>query len=567
MRCGHAARGIHGRGLRTGSAGLGSVWSAPRGSPRGWWGSRLQARPRGDLVPGIHGRSSHRCCHVGQPRPADLRAPEVTVVGAGPVGMTVAALLGARGRQVHVIERRPGPVTQPRAVHLDHHAARILDAAGVMVDLLPRTEAMDVYEWRNGTGEVLLQIRPPHRLGRSGWPESLMFSQPDLEDALATRLDGMATVRVERGRSVDDLGALGDLGEGWVVACDGANSTVRELLGVGFNDEGYNFEWIVVDVVERRPQRWAPCNVQFCDPARPTTAVSGGPGRRRWEFMVLPGESSTELATEESAWRLLARWDVHPANARLERHAMYSFGARIVERWGAGRVLLAGDAAHQMPPFAGQGLCSGLRDAANLSWKLDLVLAGSVAPTLMDTYGSERDPQARSEIDFSVELGRIICVLDPEQAEVRDRDMSAAAKATGPMAPPPLPPLGPGMLLPDDPLSGQLAVQGEMTLAGRHGRTDQVLGRGWVLHGRRGDPRAHLSAASAAWWSGMGGLCLDCSEAPAPYPDWFEETGAEVILVRPDFAVFGSAKELPGADGLVRALRRRIEAFGVEGHE
>ncbi|HET9691031.1 MAG TPA: bifunctional 3-(3-hydroxy-phenyl)propionate/3-hydroxycinnamic acid hydroxylase, partial [Acidimicrobiales bacterium] len=330
-------------------------------------------------------------------------APDVTVVGAGPVGMTVAALLGDAGHRVRVVERRRAPTDAPRAVHLDHHAARVLDAAGVMTALAPATEVMDVYEWRSASGEVLLRLQPDGPLGWAGWPDSSMFHHPDLEAALARRLDGLATVTVERGTEVTSLAGL----DGWVVGADGASSTVRDLAGTEMPDAAPSADWLIVDVVPAEPRPWTPCNVQVCDPARPTTAVSGGPGRRRFEFMVLPGEDPAHLATEASTWALLEPWGYRPGNCRVERHALYRFAARMVETWADGRVLLAGDAAHQMPPFAGRGLGAGLRDAMNLAWKLDLVLRSVADGRLLDTYGTERAAPVAFETQFSADLGAI----------------------------------------------------------------------------------------------------------------------------------------------------------------
>ena len=153
---------------------------------------------------------------------------------------------------------------------------------------------------------------------------------------------------------------------------------ITDLAGLPVNDLGFFFDWLIVDVVLEAPRVFDPMNVQICDPIRPTTAVSGGPGRRRWEFMCLPGERLEDLDDATRAWDLLADWDVHPGNAQLERQSVYTFQARYAARWRDGRVFVAGDAAHQMPPFAGQGMCAGIRDAANLAWKLDLVLAGAV---------------------------------------------------------------------------------------------------------------------------------------------------------------------------------------------
>src|SRR5262249_7118566 len=179
--------------------------------------------------------------------------------------------------------------------------------------------------------------------------------------------------------------------------------------------------------------------------------------------------------------RLLEPWGLHPGNATLERHAVYTFQARWLDRWRTGRVLLAGDAAHQMPPFAGQGMCAGIRDAANLAWKLDLVLAGTAADTLLDTYESERIPQGRRVIGFSIELGKVICGSDAEEAAAGDAAMIAAGRASGLRPPLPTPAIGPGVLLDGDPLAGHLFLQGRVRRGGATGRFDDVVGRGFTL--------------------------------------------------------------------------------------
>src|SRR4029079_4766757 len=182
---------------------------------------------------------------------------------------------------------------------------------------------------------------------------------------------------------------------------------------------GFFFDWLIVDVVCRERRTWTPINLQICDPKRPTTLVSGGPGRRRWEFMRLPGESLADLNNETTAWRLLEPWGLTRANATLERHAVYTFQARWVDDWWKGRLLLAGDAAHQMPPFAGQGMCSGIRDAANLAWKLAAIIHGSARDSILDSYQIERISHVRATIVFSMALGKVICIADPAEAAAR----------------------------------------------------------------------------------------------------------------------------------------------------
>jgi hypothetical protein len=214
-----------------------------------------------------------------------------------------------------------------------------------------------------------------------------------------------------------------------------------------------------------------------------------------------------------------------------------------------------------MPPFAGQGMCSGIRDAANLAWKLDLILRGRAPEGLLATYASERAPQVRATIDFSIELGKVICVPDAEAAAARDAAMSAAAKDRGPTPPLPAPSLGPGLLTAGDALAGHLCVQGEVALAGRRGRFDDVVGRGFTLLSPAGDPVRSLPAELAEFFASLGGIGAHVApggpvdDVQGSYARWFREHDVGVVLQRPDFHVFGSAPAIDGATGLVARLR------------
>jgi len=496
---------------------------------------------------------------------------DVVIVGYGPVGQTLAILLGERGWKVGVFEKQAAAYPLPRAVHFDHEVARILQAAGLGGEIPRLTEPADIYEWRNAAGDTLLRIGS-RELGSCGWPEANMFSQPDLERALDVRARSFANVAVHRGREVvdlreDDAGIVVSVADGgetharWVVGCDGANSIVRQHVGSTVTDLGFFFDWLIVDLIPRQQRRWDPINVQICDPARPTTLVSGGPGRRRWEFMCLPGESIADLDNEATAWRLLEPWGYDSRNAVLERHAVYRFQARWVDGWRKGRMVLAGDAAHQMPPFAGQGMCSGLRDVANLAWKLDLVLAGKAGERLLDSYASERIPQVEQVIQFSIDLGKVICVPDPAEAAARDGAMIAAARATGTTPPLPAPAIGAGLVVAGDPLAGHLFPQGEVENDFGRGLFDDVVGRGFTLIGRDTDPRAALDPELAAFFSSIGGIGADCSrlrDVGGHYARWFDEHDVAVALARPDFHLFGTATEAEGATRLVRELRAAL---------
>jgi 2-polyprenyl-6-methoxyphenol hydroxylase-like FAD-dependent oxidoreductase len=340
----------------------------------------------------------------------------------------------------------------------------------------------------------------------------------------------------------------------YVVGCDGANSTIRAQLDLPVTDLGFFYDWLIVDVILDEPRVFDPINLQVCDPERPTPAVSGGPGRRRWEFMRRPDESLEWLNDEATAWELLAPWDVRPDNARLERHAVYTFQARYAEQWRSGRVFLAGDAAHQMPPFAGQGMCSGIRDAANLTWKLDLVLDGHADDALLDTYETERLPSAQRSIDFSMELGKVICVPDPAEAALRDEAMAAAV--TGEVSEiPDLPGIDDGVTMPDSPhaghLSGQCEVGGMLF--------DDVHGVGWRLITTEPDP-APFEPELARWFATIGGTTVVLGSDDAAADEWWSTADVAWVLQRPDFQVYGTAADPGGAAALIDHLRERLGA-------
>ena len=251
--------------------------------------------------------------------------------------------------------------------------------------------------------------------------------------------------------------------------------------------------------------------------------------------------------------------------ARPERHAVYTFRACWADRWRRGRILLAGDAAHLMPPFAGQGMCSGMRDAANLAWKLDLILAHGAPEELLDSYESERSPHAKQTIEFSVALGRVIRTADPAEAAERDARMIPAARAAGFMTPPASPKLGPGLWIADDPTAGALFLQAHVSQAGRTARLDELTGGGRLaLVSNLADPARFLTPAQLAWLRSLEtvfayvapGAAID--DDRGAYGRWFAEHGCAVVLQRPDFVVFGTAKDLAGTGALVEAFRDRL---------
>ncbi|MBT2445141.1 bifunctional 3-(3-hydroxy-phenyl)propionate/3-hydroxycinnamic acid hydroxylase [Streptomyces sp. ISL-36] len=527
---------------------------------------------------------------------------DVLVVGAGPVGLTTAIQLALRGRHVGVVERWPQPYPLPRAVVFDHEIARILASLG-LADALPTlSEPAEDYEWRNGKGETLLRLAFDDT-SHSGWPFMNIFTQPRLEAVLEERARAVPGIDVLRGWEAVDLTesttsvrltvaeSAGDrprvtdgvrrhrtVRAAYVIGCDGANSFVRSRMGTAMTDLGFQYDWLVLDVIPNDQDRvWSPRNLQLCDPARPSTVVSGGPGRRRWEFMRLPGETVAELNRAETAWKLLAPWGLHPGNATLERHTVYTFQARWADTWREGRLLIAGDAAHQMPPFAGQGMCSGIRDAANLTWKLDLVLSGHADETLLDTYTTERSQHLQHAIELSVHLGRIICEPDPAAAAERDAQMLAdQAARRDPLAGMPPHTLTGGFLVrhadgsPATP-AGELGRQGRVRFRGRTGLFDQVVGTGAALVAVE-DPRPVLDRATVAWCERLGVRFLRLTDDPAAdgpfdvmdvdgtYLGHLACAGERALLLRPDHYVFGAAARMEDVAALLTAFREGLTA-------
>jgi 2-polyprenyl-6-methoxyphenol hydroxylase-like FAD-dependent oxidoreductase len=487
---------------------------------------------------------------------------DVAIVGYGPVGNALAILLAQLGRTVKVLERWPDPYRRPRAVHFDHEVGRILQSCGIGDEVRMISEPADLYEWRNAAGTTLLRFGQAGD-GPSGWPASSMFNQPELEQLLDSRAvqvgvdvhRGVEVTRLEeQERCIVVTGAdHTKVSARYVVGCDGANSTVTAQSDLPVTDLGFFYDWLIVDVILDQQREFNPMNLQICDPARPTTAVSGGPGRRRWEFMRLPDESPDELSEEARAWELLAPWDVNPGNARLERHAVYTFNARYAQNWRAGRVFIAGDAAHLMPPFAGQGMCSGLRDASNLAWKLDLVLGDHAADALLDSYQAERLPSALAAIEFSIELGKVICVPDPAEAAVRDELMAAGVEEV-PAPAPGLPDITIGFIHPTAPHAGTQFVQGKD--GGRW--FDEMHGNGWRLV-LLGADIEHIGPSERAWFESIGGRTVALSEPDPLFVRWFADHETTCALQRPDFYLYGTASVAEEATLLLTDLRHHLE--------
>ncbi|MEX0283249.1 MAG: bifunctional 3-(3-hydroxy-phenyl)propionate/3-hydroxycinnamic acid hydroxylase [Paracoccaceae bacterium] len=447
---------------------------------------------------------------------------DVAIVGCGPVGALLANLLGRRGVSVRVLEKQPQPYPLPRAIHFDGEAMRAFQNAGLAEQVVHHTHVGKGMLFQDETGRTLIDWSRDQVPGPMGWYESYRFHQPGLEAELVRGLDRFPQLTLTRGIAVETVaqdtdGATLALSDGsqvrakFVVGCDGAQSTVRNGLDMGWTDLGFQERWLVVDVHLTRPRPdLGDYSIQHCHADYPATYVRGTQDRRRWEIRLTPNDPETP--DDAQVWAKLSRW-ITPEDAHLERSAVYIFRSGVATQWQAGRVLLAGDAAHQMPPFMGQGMCAGVRDAANLAWKLALAVERD-APDLLTSYQGERDANVRQFIDLSMALGRLINQTDPEKLP------KGQMKSIWPD-------LGPG-LGPRDGVGGTLVPQGRSA----DGRlADDTAFPGFHILVRVDLPGATLPVIQDA--SG-----------------WLDERGLAGVVVRPDgyaLAGFASADDLADA--------------------
>jgi 3-(3-hydroxy-phenyl)propionate hydroxylase len=503
-----------------------------------------------------------------------LESFDIAIVGCGPVGVTAAHLLAHRGLRVLVVERDLAPYDLPRAVHFDHEIMRIFQSAGLAELLLPHLTIPQGSVHFGADGAPIRPFRRIVQTDRLGWASDYFFYQPDIERVLRGALAKRASVTLKFGCGVSGIEQTADgvtvTGNGpsgpfqaqaaYVLACDGGRSTIRKLLEIGLEDLGFDEPWIVVDaIVEGKvtmpafsglPDDVDLQKVMFIvgDPRRPTTYVPNSGNHRRWEFMLLPGETPEHATRPEMVDELLSPWLLGEPY-ELVRSAVYRFHSLLAERWQEGRIFLLGDAAHQTPPFFGQGLCHGIRDAANLAWKLELVLGNRAGPSLLASYELERRPHAQQVIETSMRTGRYICTLDPRAAIQRDAEMRDGSRpaAHGDI----IPALERGIIDIESchPAVGQRFIQPHMV--GRDGTRrllDDHTGGGFVLltldplpaqGARVAIDLLSLKVCRVVPSSVLQARDGELADASLELHQWFERNACRGVIVRPDAYVYG----------------------------
>jgi 3-(3-hydroxy-phenyl)propionate hydroxylase len=516
---------------------------------------------------------------MNQPEP---QAVDVLVVGAGPIGLTVATLLADQNISVMVVEAGPTTSDEPRAISLVDESLRTLQSLGLVEDVAPDLVWNTGARYLGAKGQPLVVVRPA--VARFGYPQKSFFDQPGLTRALVKgaeirdRVTVVYDTRVEtvsqtsEGVTVNARDAEGRsvvIEAQYLVGCDGGRSTVRTASGIAMTGSSQEEPWIVLDLQnDPHDERMA---IFHCDPDRPGVIVPGTQGRCRYEFMLLPGEDRQAVLEHEFIASLVApyRGVLDPADVR--RKVVYVSHQLVAERWRDRRVLLAGDAAHLMPPFAGQGLNTGMRDARNLAWKLAAVVKGTATEALLDTYDLERRPHAAAMVQLSHRMGKLIMTADRRRAWLRDTAFSLARFAPSvkqyfaTMKFVKKVRITEGCVVDigdSSGLRGDFLPQPSVIDAhGRVSRLDDNLGRGWALiaTGRhRGDPFGTIDASALAHLNPrhVQVLAADRVPRPADHPQLADldalvpqAEAPRLLLVRPDRIV--AADFAPGEEHLV----------------
>ncbi len=450
---------------------------------------------------------------------------DVAVVGLGPTGAACAALLGGLGAKTVAIERSREVYDKPRAFALDHEVMRVFEDIGIANAVEPHTAPFTPSEYYGASGQLIKRLGalpPPWPLG---WPPSMVFEQPAVEALLRKRATELAEVKFDEVTRVDladdyvrlQMSSGETLDARYVVACDGASSTVRKLLGIEYEDLAFDQEWMVIDlrVNERGLAKLPKVSIQYCEPERPSTYLVGVGSHRRWELMLQPNENP-------DPWKLLSRW-LTLADAELWRAASYRFHALVAREWRCGRVFLAGDAAHQQPPFTGQGMCQGIRDVANLSWKLHYKLTGKATDKLLDTYQEERKQHVIRLTEVIKDIGKLIGERDPKAARERDKRLLREA-------------------------GGEVATVPRQNLIP-------------PLEGGFRSPHPHSANGTLFPKDGHAGMrvVVKTPHHSQVLQAWFERHHALAAIVRPDHYVYGIANSNPALERTLKAMATQLQ--------
>jgi len=518
----------------------------------------------------------------------------IVIVGAGPTGLTMGNLLGMLGIDTLILERNAGPSDCPKAIALDDEILRICQAMDLLNPVL-KDVLLDIGAHYISSGRFLAKVAPTGK--RNGHPLISTFHQPRFEETLLDGLKRFECVNVQFQHTIEAFeqtedsvivsirtqeGTFSQIECAYLLACDGGRSSIRHALGIPMKGSTFAQKWLVIDTIyDEDPSTIA---TFFCNPRRPTVCVPAPHQGRRWEFMLLPGEKEEDMLREEKIRALISQVG-GPSHPKIIRQTCYTFHAVLAETFSKGRVFLLGDAAHLMPPFGGQGMNSGLRDAHNLSWKLHLVLRGLANHTLLDTYSQERHEHAAQMIKLSTFLGSIVMPTSRLVALFRDRvlltlnTIPAIRKYFAEARMKPQPRYKKGLLLSDRSresrrITGVMLPQPEVvTLEGKRALLDDVLGTGFAILRLSEKPMEAFVALKGEIWQRLG-VHLVCIQSGLSVPienDKYTVVGDMqqvmsnfllhnrdiFVVVRPDRYIFGIFRE-ENAQEFALAFQRRL---------
>lgn len=502
---------------------------------------------------------------------------DVVVVGAGPVGLALANILGLQGVRTLVVEDRDTLIDYPRGVGLDDESLRTFQAIGLVDAVLPHTVPNQILRFFDGRRRLLAEMAPADAC--FGWPKRNGFVQPLVDAELLRGLERFEHVQVLWGRPMIGCaekpdGVTVQLGGSepaevtarYVVGCDGGRSATRRLMGVSFDGTTSSTRWLVIDLAN--DPLGHPNSEVGADPARPYASISIAHGIRRFEFMIHADETDEQAEDPEFVAAMLAPFLPHPHDVDVIRHRVYTHHSRIAGAFRRGRLLLAGDAAHLMPVWQGQGYNSGIRDAMNLGWKLAAVVRGQAQPSLLDSYDTERRKHARAMIDLSTMVGKVISPTNRRVAAVRDRVIRAASAVPTlkryvlEMRFKPMPRYDHGAVVHDQPRrpdspAGTLFIQPRVdTRTATDLRLDDVIGTGFAVLAWNNNPRILLGEEAFARWKALGASFIavrpstqlhwtppGAEDDPAitivgdrsgTLKSWFDRHAESVLFLRPD---------------------------------
>lgn len=525
---------------------------------------------------------------------------EVAILGAGPVGLTLANYLSKQGVQVTVIEQLDQLIDYPRAIGIDDEALRTIQSLGLVEQVLPHTTPNHAMRFLTPKGHCFADIQPLTR--EFGFSRRNAFIQPQVDNVLLQGLKQYPQTQVLFSRQLTEfsqdaqsvtLKMQNKQGQNevvkaqYLIACDGGNSVVRRTLNIGFDGKTAPNQWIVIDI-ENDPLA-TPHIYLCCDPVRPYVSAALPHGIRRFEFMVMPGETQEELSKPENINKLLAKVLPNTQNIEVIRQRVYTHNARIADKFRVDRILLAGDAAHIMPVWQGQGYNSGMRDAFNLGWKMALVVKGKAGPELLDSYQIERKDHAKAMIDLSVMAGHVLAPPKKWQGFVRD-GIAYALNYIKPikqylleMRFKPMPQYHDGVLiqnkLKNSPV-GKMFIQPKVELvSGEQVLLDEIIGNDFAILAWGVDPQWGLSETSLQQWKKLGVKFIQVlpavqlqNEKRKQYDGvicvgdigtdirtWFGRTNDSMVILRPDR--FVAALAIPqSVDQISQALFSKLHS-------